>query len=523
MISWSVNHMLFISLFHSVFLYTSFMCSLAKDTITYNSLLSDEKRDSLVSAGEVFELGFFTPNGSFDNRRYVGIWYYKSRTVVWVANRDKPLSASSGGVLAISDNGNLEVLDRTGKSYWSTNVPGSIRMSRAAKLMDTGNLVLSNEDPEGNSMTIQWQSFENPTDTFLPGMMLDENLVLTSWKSSDDPGSGNFTFQQDQERTNQVIILKRSVKYWNSGVSGRFISLNEMPPAILYLLSNFTSKTVRNNSVPYLTSSLYNHTRLVMSISGQIQYLRWDSQMVWSPIWAEPRDKCSVYNACGNFGSCNSKNNLVCKCLPGFKPISPDDWISGDYSGGCVRKTTTCRNNSMVDTFLDLKMMKVGNPDSQFNAKSETECKIECLNNCQCQAYLFEEAEMSQGSSACWIWSEELNNLQEEYATDRNLHVRVAVSDIELTARSCEACGTNLIPYPLSIGPNCGDPLYYSFHCNNSDGQVGFETPSGTFRVTSINPDTRTFFIRIKDDDNCKNSDNGKFLKLNQSWPQHKI
>ena len=413
------------------------MCSLAKDTITLDSLLSDEKRDSLVSAGEVFELGFFTPNGSSDSRRYVGIWYYNSKpqTVVWVANRDKPLSGT-GGVFAMSDDGNLKVLEKSGKTYWSTNIPSSTQMNTVAKLMDSGNLVLSNQDHEDNSMRMLWQSFENPADTFLPGMMLDENLVLTSWKSYDDPGSGNFTFQQDQERTNQVIILRRSVKYWNSGVSGRFISLNEMPPAILYLLSNFTSKAVRNNTIPYLTSSLYNHTRLVMSISGQIQYLRWDSLKVWSPIWAEPRDKCSVYNACGNFGSCNSKNNLVCKCFPGFKPISPENWNSRDFSGGCVRKTTICRNNSQIDTFLDLKMMKVGNPDSQFNAKSEMECKIECLNNCQCQAYLFEEAEMSQGSSACWIWSEELNNLQEEYDTGRTLHVRVAVSDIGTTYES---------------------------------------------------------------------------------------
>ncbi|KAM6549119.1 hypothetical protein CsatB_020795 [Cannabis sativa] len=520
MCSWSQNHIFLIFFFYSFLLYNSFLCYSAEDTITLKSLLSDEIKDSLVSAGEVFELGFFTPNGSYDSRRYIGIWYYKSNphTVVWVANRDNPLSGT-GGVFAISDDGNLKVMDKSGQTYWSTKIPSSTQMNRVVKLMDSGNLVLSNIDPEDNSMSVLWQSFENPTDTFLPGMMLSEDLVLTSWTSYGDPGSGNFTFQQDQEKTNQVIILKRSVKYWNSGVSGRFISLNEMPPAMLYLLSNFTSKTVRNDSIPYLTASLYKNTRLVMSVSGQIQYLRWDSQMISSPIWAEPRDKCSVYNACGNFGSCNSKNNLVCKCLPGFKPISPENWNTGDYSKGCVRRTTTCQNNSEIDTFLDLKMMKVGNPDSQFNAKTEEECKVECLNNCQCQAYLFEEAEMSHGSSACWIWSEELNNLQEEYATGRNLHVRVAVTDIELTARSCEVCGTNLIPYPLSIDPKCGDPLYYSFHCNNSNGQVSFETNSGTFRVTSINPNTQSFFIRLEDLDNCKDSFSEKFLKLNQSLP----
>ncbi|KAL5581830.1 hypothetical protein UlMin_014272 [Ulmus minor] len=518
--------MSFIFFFCSFLLCTCFLYCSAKDAITLNSLIRDETRETLVSAGEVFELGFFTPNGSSDGRRYVGIWYYKSnpRAVVWVANRDRPLLDSTGGVFAISDDGNLKVLDKSGKPYWSTNIQSLSKMNRTAKLLDSGNLVVSNEGPEDHSRRILWQSFKNPTDTFLPGMILDENLVLTSWKSYDDPAPGNFTFQQDQEKTNQVIILKRSVKYWNSGVSGRFISLNEMPPAILYLLSNFTSTIVRNNSVPHLTASLYSHTRLVMSISGQIQHLLWDTQKVWSPIWAEPRDKCSVYNACGNFGSCNSKNDLVCKCLPGFKPTSPEDWNSGDYSGGCTRKTTTCRNSTKSDSFLNLKMMKVGNPDSQFNAKNEMECKIECLNNCQCQAYLYEEADPTQpngaGGDACWIWSEELNNLQEEYGTGRNLHVRVAVSDIEST-RTCETCGTNVIPYPLSTGLKCGDPLYNSFHCNITSGQVSFETPSGTYRVTSINPDTRTFFIQTEVADNCKNSSSGKILQLNQSLPFH--
>lgn len=435
-ISWSVNDKFFTCFLHTLLLCTSFLYCLAKDTITSHSLLRDDAVGSnLVSAGEKFELGFFTPNGSSDSRRYVGIWYFgfNQRTVVWVANRDSPLT-DTGGVFAIADDGNLKVLDGSGKPCWSTNVGRPSSTNRTARLMDTGNLVLSNEDQQNQSVTIFWQSFENPTDTFLPGMKMNEDLVLTSWKSYDDPASGNFTFEQDQERTNQVIILKRSVKYWRSGISGKFISLDEMPSSILYFLSNFTSTIVHNNSVPYLTSSLYGRTRLVMSLSGQIQYFMWDTQKVWSIIWAVPRDKCSVFNACGNFGSCNSEDDLICKCLPGFKPTSPENWNNGEFSGGCMRKTVTCERDAASDTFLNLKMMKVGNPDSQFNAKSEMECKIECLNNCQCQAYLYEEADTTQqggaGSSACWIWSEDLNNLQEEYENGRNLHVRVAISDI---------------------------------------------------------------------------------------------
>jgi hypothetical protein len=68
----------------------------------------------------------------------------------------------------------------------------------------------------------------------------------------------------------------------------------------------------------------------------------------------------------------------------------------------------------------------------------------------------------------------------------------------ESTVRNCEPCGTNMIPYPLSTTPNCSDPMYFSFNCNYSIGQVSFKTLSGTYRVASINPSKRKFVIQLK-------------------------
>lgn len=434
-LNWSANHMLPIFILHALFL-TLVHCS-ARDTITLNNFISDERGDTLVSAGEVFELGFFTPNGSSSSRRYVGIWYYRSNplTVVWVANRDNPLP-DAAGAFAIAEDGNLRVLDGSGRSYWGTNLEKSSSVHRTVKLMDSGNLIVSDEEQGNHSVKVLWQSFVNPTDTFLPGMKMDESLVLASWRSYDDPAPGNFSFRQEQGE-NQYIIWKRSIRYWKSSVTSAFFGSGEMSAAISYLLSNFTLRISPNNSVPFLTSSLYGGTRLVMTYSGQLQYMKMDSQKVWSLVWAEPRDRCSVYNACGNFGTCNSKYDSMCKCLPGFKPNSPESWNSGDFSGGCSRKTTVCSENAESDKFLSLKMMKVGNPDAQFNAKNEMECKLECLNNCQCYAYSYEDPRSARqgasGDAGCWIWYEDLNNLEEEYENGCDLHVRVAVSDIGIT------------------------------------------------------------------------------------------
>jgi hypothetical protein len=210
-----------------------FLCS-ARDNITWNSSITDQyPKETLVSAGGRFELGFFsTPNDG--SRRYVGIWYYKSnpRTVVWVANRQNPLRDSSGVFAINATDGNAMVLDRNNKSYWSTSsstvrARNSSYTNRMLKLLDSGNLVLMEED-RINNITEIWRSFENPTDTFLPGMKMDTNRALTSWKSIDDPSPGHFTFQQDQDGQNQYTIRKEgSIPFWRSKVSGDFIASND--------------------------------------------------------------------------------------------------------------------------------------------------------------------------------------------------------------------------------------------------------------------------------------------------------
>ncbi|KAF5458396.1 hypothetical protein F2P56_022427 [Juglans regia] len=153
---------------------------------------------TLVSAEGTFELRFFTTRSNTTSSKiFLGICYKWDRdTVVWVANRDDPLPADFTGVFRIAEDGNLKVLDSsTGKEYWSTNLDRSSSTNRTVKLMDSGNLVLSNDD---NMETSLWESFKDPTDTFLPGMKMDEKLTLTSWpKGKDDPRSERYTFKLD--------------------------------------------------------------------------------------------------------------------------------------------------------------------------------------------------------------------------------------------------------------------------------------------------------------------------------------
>ncbi|KAJ4729941.1 S-locus lectin protein kinase family protein [Melia azedarach] len=498
-------------------------CS-ARDTITINSLLNDG--ETLVSAGERFELGFFSPTeSSADINRYVGIWYYKSnpRIFVWVANRDKPITDySRQAVLAIGD-GNLKLLDKTGAPYFYTEVESSSSPYRVAKLMDSGNLVLR----DNQSATNLWESFKHPTDTFLAGMKLDDNLWLTSWNSQDDPKPGNFTFKMDQG-VNQYQIQKRAVRYWRNAESQEVFSSDEiMPYQIFYLLSNFSRSVKRTKISIYNNLSMstinYTYTRLVMNFTGEIQFWSQDKVKGWSLIWWEPRDNCSVLQFCGTFGSCNSNYKPECKCLPGFQPVSPENWNSGEFSGGCNRKSALSCGRE--DIFFRLKRMKVKGPDSRTQLTNETECMMECRNTCQCQAFSFQESNSATRDNPsgtpgnCWIWTDNLNDLRENSADGGlDLHVRVAASDIESTKRNCDICGTNLVPYPLSTERDCGDPNYFSFLCNTSTGLVSFKAPNQIYLVTRINPNTRSFIVQLKAADTYQRNLNGGF-ELNQSLP----
>ncbi|KAL0328527.1 UNVERIFIED_CONTAM: G-type lectin S-receptor-like serine/threonine-protein kinase [Sesamum calycinum] len=94
--------------------------SVAVDTLFPNQTITIGQ--TLVSQSQVFEMGFFSPGRS--GNIYLGIWYKSTPdVVVWVANRNEPITGSVGVVLAIAENGNLTIC-RDGSVVWSVNSSG---------------------------------------------------------------------------------------------------------------------------------------------------------------------------------------------------------------------------------------------------------------------------------------------------------------------------------------------------------------------------------------------------------------
>ncbi|KAK4286211.1 hypothetical protein QN277_002800 [Acacia crassicarpa] len=190
--------------------------------ISANQSISGDQ--TLISPGGVFELGFFKPGNP--SNYYIGIWYKKvsqsQRTYVWVANRNEPVPDKYSAKLAISD-GHLVLFDGSQKIVWSTNSTSSSLSSVEAVLLDSGNLVLRDRP---NATEFLWQSFDNPTDTWLPGgkIRLDNKTkqpqYLTSWKNSEDPAEGLFSLELDPKEALPISFFGISLNSIGAVVLG---------------------------------------------------------------------------------------------------------------------------------------------------------------------------------------------------------------------------------------------------------------------------------------------------------------
>ncbi|GMP67247.1 hypothetical protein CsSME_00027302 [Camellia sinensis var. sinensis] len=131
--------------------------------------------------GGSFELGFFTPGNS--QNYYIGIWYKKLsiKTVVWVANRIQPISNPSSSQFRLLKDGNLVLLDQSKTQIWSTNLISKSANSTIAMLLDNGNFVIRDTLDSSN---VIWQSFDYPTDTYLPGGKIGYNKLKNEKQSS---------------------------------------------------------------------------------------------------------------------------------------------------------------------------------------------------------------------------------------------------------------------------------------------------------------------------------------------------
>ncbi|KAJ4703325.1 Receptor-like kinase [Melia azedarach] len=408
------------------------------DTITSSQSIKDG--DVIVSSRKIFALGFFSLRNP--EKRYVGIWYNQisERTFVWVANRDNPISDKSG-VLSINTEGNL-VLQETNKSVlvWQTNVAHAPALNTIALLLDTGNLVLVRND----TRETLWQAFDHPTNTLLPNMKLglDKrtglNRLLTSWKSPDDPGTGNFSFGMDIIGFPQVFLYKNDVKLWRTGswTGQRLSGVPEMTQNYIFKIT-----FVDNQDELFISYAINNPSilsRMLTNESGFQQRFTWSNQDErWIGFWSAPKEQCDYYGHCGPNSNCSPyhADEFECTCLPGFVPKNPQEWFLRDGSGGCKRKPgiSTCQSG---EGFVKVARVKapdasVARVDMNLGMKA---CEEKCLRNCSCFAYTSAHAEIN-GGIGCLTYHGDMMDTRTYTNAGQDLFVRVDASELAAYAQ----------------------------------------------------------------------------------------
>ncbi|CAN4078259.1 unnamed protein product [Withania somnifera] len=423
-------------------LFVSFLvpCCTSIDTISFNQSLKDG--DLLVSSGKSFVLGFF---GYSPGKRYVGIWYkvVPEQTIVWVANRDNPINGTSG-ILTIDSTGNLVILNaKTSVSAWRTNVSTARKRpdSYTAKLDDSGNFVLFQDSKMD---VIEWQSFDYPTNTLLPSMKygIDKrtglNRFLTSWKSLNDPGTGEYRYSMELNGTPQVFLYKNSSRIWRAGswTGHGWSGVPEMSPRFIFSLSYVDNDT--EVSLTYRIHDTSIISRMVLNESGIVNRVTWqESEQKWVQFWSAPKDPCDNYEHCGAFSNCNLFNlgEFECNCLPGYEPKQSRQWYLRDGSHGCLRKKEEKLCNS-GEGFVTLSHVKIPDTGAAQMNKSMglKECEEFCLKNCSCTAYA--SANISAGGNGCITWYGELRDTKQLIDGGQDFYIRVSASDLAQTFKN---------------------------------------------------------------------------------------
>ncbi|KAJ4813302.1 Serine/threonine-protein kinase [Rhynchospora pubera] len=399
--------------------------SLSTDTITIGSPLSYP--DTLVSSNNTFALGFFNTGNS--SRWYLGIWYtITPHTVVWVANRKNPMPDSNGSLYINSDSPNLQLKTNSSDVLWHAS--SSSMVNPIARLSEEGNFVLKDK----NANNIAWQSFDNPTDTLLPGMpfglIAGQNLNLTSWTDSDNPAPSHYTLKLDQTAWPEIIIWNGSKPIFRTGpLDGTKFSgspkFNDYTEWTFEYVSNQTGEYI------YYMPTSSSKLRLVLNHST-LQMYRFDdaeAEQEWDTDWLvpDPNDPCDKYARCGQFGLCNLTSSNKCSCLEGFEPTHVGDWYVNETTQGCRRGAEL---NCTSDGFLSISNVKL--PDTTNTTVDRTikqkECRKRCLKNCSCYAY----SNMNE-DRGCTMWMGDFTDIRKLDHGGFTLYYRVARSELHGT------------------------------------------------------------------------------------------
>ncbi|KAK6925598.1 Protein kinase domain [Dillenia turbinata] len=389
------------------------------------------------SASGDFAFGFKEiTDGAF----LLAVWFNKipGKTVVWWANSGNLVQR--GSKVQVTTDGRLVLSDPDGQQIWNA-VPADNNVSYAA-MLDTGNFVLVNE----NAVNL-WQSFDQPTDTFLPTQQFIQNSRLLARFSADNYTNGRFKFIL-QGDGNLVIytteypldsVTSSRNAYWASDTVGNGYQLMFNQSGIIYLIAQ--NKTILETISSDTSSTANFYHRAVLDFDGVFRHYVYPKaggsssggwQEAWSVSTSIPSNICTAITedvgsgACGFNSLCQLGDDQrpKCQCPHGYSFLDPNNEMSGckqDFeSQSCIK------NSQDKDNLFDFYEMK--NTDwplsdyEQFGSVNEDWCRNICFGDCFCAVAIFRDGN-------CWKKKLPLSNGRIDSSTGGKALIKYRVNN----------------------------------------------------------------------------------------------
>ena len=406
-------------------------------------LLIPDRNTTIATAQNTSLQILLSSDGSFswqfvpytnDTRLLVILSTLFNTTVVWIANRDHPVSPNAtlnliypSRQIILQDHTsittNINGSSNNNNNNPSTSVVWSSPPGIYSVLMNsTGNLVM--QDDRNSTL---WQSYDYPTDLIMAGQGLRPNHSITARLSLDDVSTGHYTLKEevggpvlyatfDQQQTNipyAVITYaegvagnlsgalhsacNRTVVIYNADGSG--VTLDQEDSVITpecqaqsggYTIHGITFST-------RLGGSGFRYLRLMPT--GDIDSfllsdngLQLDNELFkgFFSTYCKLPSYCSVNSLCSSVQTCS--------CPDLFTQVD-----SSDPRQGCRLTTPLNCSIAMEHQFLQVAGVEyfANTYMDSHNVTSATECTNLCLPNCSCTAVFY-----NNNTQACHLYDQ---------------------------------------------------------------------------------------------------------------------
>lgn len=366
-------------------------------------LFIDQSGVFLISSNRNFTASI--SNSEENPPYYFFITHVKSNAIIWIANRNHPISDSDK--LYLTTKGlaiNSTYNSSTASVVWSTEGLSPSSQVSAMELRDSGNLVLLDR----NNVSL-WESFDHPTDTIVMGQSLAVGTSVECYNAENDRSVGDYRLVVTG---GDAVLQWNGMSYWKLSMEPKGSQDSKVPVSFLALNDTglFLLGSDRSTVVIKLTLGPADFRVAKLGFDGKFSVRKFVDEN-WVQEFVSPADECQIPLSCNKMGLCTSGR---CSCPPNFHgdPLSKSGCTPTDASlalpSGCSNGKELNSSVFYVNLGSELDYFANG-----FMAPAKRDinllaCQDLCTRNCSCLGIFY-----GNSSGSCYLLENPLGSIME--------------------------------------------------------------------------------------------------------------